>query len=529
MRINKESIHENKIKCTNTLQITLDDDFNVPDSRPDIDTIIKEHAKLRMEPVKAQGEHAQITGTMDFAILYIGERENDGRHFPVKMTGSMPVNENINLSEDADNTYVSCESKIDDITVKTINSRKVSIKAIVTLNVISEQLEDVSVGNDIEDESDEDVLQIHKQSVDYAQLAVNLRDNLRIRESIQLPESKPEAAELLWEDLDIKSMDTRLTDDGVDVNGELGLFVMYQAADDSQSVQWYETNVPFDGKLDINGCSADMVSYIKYNAVNTNIEVKPDYDGANREINVEMTMDMDVKVYEERNTDIISDIYSPVKQVTCENNTVTFKKLLVRNNSKCRAVDTIKADDYVNVLQICNCTGTAQIDDIEVDDEGVQVDGAVIVNVFYVTADDNAPMGSLHTAIPFSNKIQAKNDGRIEYSIEPHVEQLTAVMTGTNEIQIKAVVSLDMISFEPFEANAVMECSVEPFEENEFLKFPSIIGYIANGEETLWDIAKKYHTTTESIRLGNKNITDCVSDDCKIKTGDKLLLVKAAR
>lgn len=529
MRISKENIHENKVKCTNTLQITLDDDFNVPDSKPDIDTIIKEHAKLRIDPVKSQGEHAQISGSMEFALLYIGVRENDGRHFPVKMTGSMPISENINLSEDSDNTYVTCDARLDDITVKTINSRKVSIKAIISLKVMCEQLEDISVGDDVEEIEVSDNIQIHRQSVDYVQLAVNLRDNFRIRESAQIPAGKPEIEELLWEDVDLRTMNTRLTDDGVDIHGELSVFAMYQANDDSQSVQWYETNVPFEGKLDINGCSADMISYIKYNIINTNVEVKPDYDGENREISIEMTLDMDVKVYEEKNKDIISDVYSPVKQVTCENEEVIFKKLLVRNDSKCRAVDTVKADDYVNMLQICNCTGTAQIDDITVEDDGLLVDGAIIANVFYVTTDDNAPMGSLHAAVPFSNKIQVKNGGNIEYNIEPYVEQLSAVMTGTNEIQIKGSVSLDMICFEPYQVNAVLDCEIEPFNENEFLKFPSIIGYIANGEETLWDIAKKYHTTTESIRLGNKNMVDCISDDCKIKTGDKLLLVKAAR
>ena len=42
MKINKERIRENSVKCKNTMQITLDDDFNVPDSKADIDSIIRE-------------------------------------------------------------------------------------------------------------------------------------------------------------------------------------------------------------------------------------------------------------------------------------------------------------------------------------------------------------------------------------------------------------------------------------------------------------------------------------------------------
>ncbi len=96
-------------------------------------------------------------------------------------------------------------------------------------------------------------------------------------------------------------------------------------------------------------------------------------------------------------------------------------------------------------------------------------------------------------------------------------------------MEIKGVVSLDTICFEPYEMDAAMECDIESYEENEFLKFPSIIGYIANGEETLWDIAKKYHTTTESIRNSNRTASERIADEGKVKRGEKLLLVKAAR
>lgn len=44
-------------------------------------------------------------------------------------------------------------------------------------------------------------------------------------------------------------------------------------------------------------------------------------------------------------------------------------------------------------MQICNCSGTAQIDDISVEEDGIVINGAVIAAVFYVTSDDAVPMG----------------------------------------------------------------------------------------------------------------------------------------
>ena len=236
------------------------------------------------------------------------------------------------------------------------------------------------------------------------------------------------------------------------------------------------------------------------------------------------------EVYEEKEKTILTDVYSPVKNVINTTQTSVFHKLLVRNNSRCRASDRMNTGEYTNILQICNCTGVAQIDDITVEEDGLLVDGAIIANVFYVTANDAAPMGSIRAAVPFSNKIQVKSDEEItnmEYVVNAGVEQLSAAMTGSNEMEIKGSVGLDAICFAPCETESVMECEVEEYEENEFLKFPSIIGYIATGEETLWDIAKKYHTTVDSIKNGNHVLADRASE--RVKRGDKLLLVKAAR
>lgn len=529
MRISKENIHENKIKSKNTMQITLDDDFNVPDSKADIDAIVKECGNVHVDSVKANADRAEVMGCLDFALLYTGRAAGEQRALPIKMAGSMNFSENINLAEDSDNTYVACTAKLEDITVKAINSRKISVKAIVTLTVTCEEIVDVLVGCEVEEVQEDDKLQVLTRNVDYTQLAVNIRDNFRIRESVSIASGKPDIAELLWEDIDIRSLNSRLTDEGISLNGELGVFVMYLPPEENASVQWYETSVGFEGSLDINGCNPDMVSYVKYHIISVNVEVKPDYDGENREIAIEMVLDLEVKAYEEREKSIIADIYSPVKRASMITSPALFKKLLIRNNSKCRASDRVKLGDYVNMLQICNCTGKAQIDDVTVEEDGLLVDGAMIVNVFYVTADDNAPMGSIRAAVPFSNKIQVKGSTQMEYNIEPSIEQLTAVMTGGNEMEIKGSVSLDAICFEPYEMEVAVDCSIEPFEENEFLKFPSIIGYIANGEDTLWDIAKKYHTTTMSIRNGNHALAERAGDDMKVKRGEKLLLVKVAR
>lgn len=49
---------------------------------------------------------------------------------------------------------------------------------------------------------------------------------------------------------------------------------------------------------------------------------------------------------------------------------------------------------------------------------------------------------------------------------------------------------------------------------------PGIVGYIVQPGDSLWKIAKKFHTTVETIMTTN-GLTDSL-----IKPGDRLLLVK---
>ena len=68
MKINKERIRENSVKCKNTMQITLDDDFNVPDSKADIDSIIREWGNPHADSVKVSGERAEVSILRFFTV-----------------------------------------------------------------------------------------------------------------------------------------------------------------------------------------------------------------------------------------------------------------------------------------------------------------------------------------------------------------------------------------------------------------------------------------------------------------------------
>lgn len=457
MNLKHENIHEYVIKCTNTTQITLDDDFNVMDSKPDIDLIVKEWGMAVVNGVRVNQDKAQIDGTLVFAIMYTGSSENDKRFIPVRMDGSLNFLENVNLSCDATGLDVNCKAQLEDLTIKSINSRKISVKAIVALTVTCEEIKNISISTGIEDGDCNAELLL--KDFEYVQADVNMKDNLRIKETVSVPNGKADIGSLVWDDVDVRNVNTRMTEDGLSVSGELNVFIMYIADDEAGQVQWYETSTPFTGIIDVSGANPDGISYVGYNVISKNVEVRPDYDGNNRDVAVELVLDMDIKSYEECSRNAMWDMYIPGFDVDIKQETQQLKKLIIRNNNKCRVSGNVKVEDYINLMQIVNATANVQIDSYECIPEGIEIMGAVIVNIFYITSDDNSPMGSINSVIPFTTVVELKeyNKNLIEYTIRPSIEQLQASMNSSAQIEVKAVIALDTICFEPFNIN-VIDC-----------------------------------------------------------------------
>lgn len=90
--------------------------------------------------VRVNQDKAQVEGNLKYAVLYIGKGQEGGRLIPVRLDGSLHFVENVNLSCDASDTDVTCKAYIEDLTIKPVNSRKISVKAIVSITVTCEEI-----------------------------------------------------------------------------------------------------------------------------------------------------------------------------------------------------------------------------------------------------------------------------------------------------------------------------------------------------------------------------------------------------
>jgi len=265
-----------------------------------------------------------------------------------------------------------------------------------------------------------------------------------------------------------------------------------------------------------------MVDNIMFSIGSKSIEVMPDSDGEERILDIEAMLDLGIKIYGEETLDLLHDVYSPVRELTPMINIAHYENLLIKNNSKLRLNDRVFVGaNEPGILQICHASGDIKIDDIELVEGGIEVSGILDVQILYICGDDKNPINSIKGITPFNQMIEVKGIKESSiYQIKPGLEQLSVMMLDSQEIEVKASVGLNTIVFDAITEPVITDIDVRDIDYNKMRSMPSIVGYVVKNNDSLWNIAKKYYTTVDRIKVLN----DLESDT--IKAGDKLVIMK---
>lgn len=516
MELIKKQIHMNKIQCRSTLQLTLDDDFNVPDMKPDIVRVITQQGQIKVEDRKILNGKLMIRGTLLFHILYL----SDESARPVNsLSGEIPFDEVINVENGCHAENITLKWEIEDLNVGIINSRKISVRSIVRFHAAAEELCDEAAA--IAAEGVEEAECLHKP-IRVTGLAVDKKDSYRLKEEITLPSNKGSMAEILYSEVELKNADVRLLADKFTIKGEVLVFFLYRSEDEENPVEYYETELPFSASIDCSGCEEEMIEDIELGISGRNLEIKPDADGEERIVDVEIVFDMNIKIYREEDFEILADIYSPVQEITPVRRMAGYENLLVKNNTKARVTDRVKVGaGNPRILQICHGSGTVKVDEAEITEEGIQTEGVIEVELLYISADDAVPLQAIKSVIPFSQLIEVRGiTPQSIFEIKPGIDQIGVMMLDAEEIEVKAGLRLNAIVFEPVTEPMITDLETAPLDMEKLQAMPGLIGYVVKEGDTLWNIARQYYTTMDTIR----EINDLENDI--IHPGDRLLMIK---
>lgn len=498
---------------TITDQFYLDEDFNVPDMKRDVKRIILSEGKLQVEEMKQMENHIRVSGKISFRILYVTD---EGETKPASLEGRLPFEEMVYVETPLlENLFLKAENV--ELSATVIHSRKLNLKVIAELQICSDGKCEAEVLSDIAGE-----YSFYKKhyETEVLSLVTIKKDTYRIKEEVTIGGTKETIGSLLWSELISRKLDTRLSQDEILLQGELLFFGLYESLDGK--TDWVTQTIPYQGKIACYGVQDHMYHQLYPELNDVVIDIRMDEDGEMRVLGVEATLEARVIVYEEESVRILDDLYSLEKACELKREKKQVERLLMQNHSKCKVVERLSLPEIKdNILQICHSSARIKVENTEVKEKGIQIEGTLHISFLYVKPDDIVPFDVWQGMVPFSCFLESNETCEdMRSSLSGMVEQLSIGLLGNEEVEVKAVIAFQSFLKAPLEVSNIEEVLVRELDLKEQEKQPGIVGYIVQNGDKLWDLAKKYNTTMETI----KNVNQI--EEMELKKGQKLLIFK---
>lgn len=513
MEIIKQSIHMNRVKCRNALRVTVDDDVNVPDNKPDVGTIVWKGASVRLNEKKSSGTRLFLEGSLLYRVLYLSEEEGASVQ---SMRGELPFDETIELPEACNGDTITLRADVEEFEIGLIHSRKIAVRALLGVLVQSEELHDVRATTEL---AETEHVHTKKRMIPVTSIVADRKDTARLREELSLPSGKESIGELLYWELLLRNPEAKAREDRLEAKGELSLFALWKGVGEEGITESYEVNLPFQTEFDISGCREGLIEDVVFRLSNENLTVKPDEDGEERILEAEAVLEAELKLYEEKEMEIVSDLFATDALVTPVLQEEEYENILFKNDSRFRVSERLPLpEELPGILQICRGAVEIKPDVCVREEEHLRLSGSLEVELLYISEEDDRPLLSYHRSVPFSHQIEVRGlTPESMYDVRCHVADASFGMVRSKEAEVKAELAFSVLAVENRKEAVVVDVAREGFASDYLENLPGMVGYTVKGNECLWDIAKRYQVAPEEI----VRVTEHPGD---VREGDILLI-----
>lgn len=514
MELLKRNIHMDRIRTRAVTQFAMEDDLNLPESKPDVNSLNLEKGELVVEEIKPGMDMVTVRGYLDYAVLY---HTLDGGSGLVVLEGRMPFEEKMNLQGVTNQDTVTVDGMVEDITANMINSRKLNLQALVTMTAKVEELYDEEVPVEIRGEEQ---VEYRKNPLTVAQIAICKNDIFRLKEEVSLPSNYPNIFQILWSNVELGDVEFKVQEERLLLSGDVHLFVLYQGEGEDRPCRTFETVLPFNGILDCHGCREGMLPDIRYKIGQREIGIRPDFDGEERNIGVELVLEIAMQIYEEERLDIISDIYGVSKEVDAVTHRAKLRKILSRMTGKTKVTDRVRVKSG-SVLQLMHSEGCVSLEQKSIVENGILLQGGIQLKMMYITGEDENPYGCTGAMIPYKYVLEVPDMSAEDLGdVCAELEQLQVTMLDGEEMDVKAVLRFSTVVFKQMPMEIISHVDVTDLDSAKMNLMPGMVIYMVKQGDNLWNIGKKYYVPVDTLRALNNLDSD------ELKVGQKLLIVK---
>ena len=480
-----------------TIEEGVEAELSLPEYMPEILRILKSQAVPKINSWQTVGERVTVDGTCDLTMIYVGT-DNCIYSF----TGSR------NFTRYAENSAfltaedVNVKASVKFINCRATNTKRAEIKA--GINIV------VSAFSKME----EDILKlmnssyIEEKKMELSTMSLGCKKSKMFSMSDNFELENNSAAFIVRSTASAVLGEVRKISNKIMVKGETIVEIAFIPHEDKSTIVTVRKNLPINQILEFDGMDERFTGDITLDVTAVDVIIKNDSQGDGRSLDVGVTINAGITMWEQKDLSVITDAYAINGVVD-----LSYKKM-----SFYSALDAVR-DTYVfrDTIDATKLGAECILDASCEENEPVATceNGAIVISgtikAMIILKDTSGGYITTEKMLDYRYERSSEcGDKKIECSPKVSVSSFECSLKNNEQIDVKAELQINCSVFSETEIDVVSEIS--ELRESEKLNNSAITVYFPDCEETLWDIAKRYNTTVESIVLENNLVGETTKD-----------------
>lgn len=494
--------------CVNRLiegkkkEITLESSIIVPDIKPDIVKPIDLSGNVCIYKKELVNGKVKIDGTIDSNIIYLVD---SGDELIRGLNSNIDFSEFLEIESNVTEADIDASIVLKNMECDVLNGRKVNLKATIEISIRIYSNNGISILKDINGISG---IQKLNKIVQLNSMIGKNSTKAIAKENILL-NSEEKVMEILKKEIRIINKDFKVSYNKIVAKSELSVKILYLTEDGR--INFVEKLIPIMGFIDMENVSEENICEIKY--CMKNILVKLNSTDENS-IYIEAEVEISCYSYETKDIELIQDVYTPFSTIQYKQKTIKAMVGLQNVNDSYQLREQI-ADSDISNSRIYNVSTTTNINNIKIIGTKAIYEGEAIVNILYESTEVTR-IDKREFKFPINYELNVL-DGMTEENLDIMVDvEKYDISSQTDTIQINIDLNISTKMFKTIELNIIDEIEEKELEEREEY---SIIIYFVKAGDTLWNIAKRYRSTVETIKQINN-----IEDEDKLDINQQLFI-----
>lgn len=501
-------------------RVFIEEDILVPDIKPDLASILSMDGKAILSgkdfQITQEDESLRITGEVSLQTIYLPDEKEEE---PIVMIASrLPFKTEWQVNA-SPVSYLAVTPVVEKLEYLVVNERKFRTK--ITLKLLLKEYTEKTLN--LFENLKGDQIELKKEKIHLTHIALRKTEDMEISEQFSTKDGDSIPVKLLKYDINVVENHKQVTSDKMVINGTMMCNILYMARTEKEgeikeAPEFLQNKVDFTQFILLENIEKTAGCKINFNE--KDLILKLDETEETPQFALSGTIHTSLELYEPIEKEVVADFYHKTNDTTCDREEKNIRSVVTSGSteSSAREIAAIP-EDHGTTGKILYLSGVIKESQSTMENGRSRTEGIVECQLLCMGDGEEGKPFSVTQEIPFRGTVELP-DGKSDMEAESRLFIRDLWFDKINERQVELNVGI-LIETEVIENKKLTLVKNPCMIESKSMPSAPMVIYITKKGDTLWNIAKKYKSSIESIMKINE-----LSENEVMKQGTRLLVVK---